>query len=139
MAVQNVATGGSLSLCWSLYSATCWRSDWAVLVTALVLAEVLALLNCGMTIAARMPRMITTIRISIRVKPLFLRIAFMSIASLKIHSRQVLTGFGPAKRRFGPCNKQLRRRRARCVVTDACGRFGPDSRTFLVRRSLGPP
>ena len=41
-----------------------------LLVTALVLAEVLALLNCGITIAARMPRMITTIRISIRVKPL---------------------------------------------------------------------
>src|SRR2546423_15143675 len=35
----------------------------------LCLASLLALVNCGITIAARMPRMITTIRISIRVKP----------------------------------------------------------------------
>src|SRR2546421_11833523 len=34
------------------------------------LASLLALVNCGITMAVRMPRMITTIRISISVTPL---------------------------------------------------------------------
>src|ERR1700722_3626067 len=41
----------------------------------LLRASVLALVNCGMTIAAKMPRMITTIRISTSVKPRRLSLA----------------------------------------------------------------
>src|SRR5262245_39355727 len=43
--------------------------DWTVLDRALRRASREVLLNVGMTIAARMPRMITTIRISTSVKP----------------------------------------------------------------------
>src|SRR5437764_371670 len=75
-----------------------------VMRTALVLAEVLALLNCGITIAARMPRMITTIRISIRVKPLFLRIEFMVLCLLKSRSNPLLRNRGDAAR--GTCHSR---------------------------------
>src|SRR6185312_5932256 len=89
MAVQKsvpVVHTGNWSLCCNRYSATWLRSVWAVLRTLLVLAAVLALLNCGITIAARMPRMITTIRISISVNPFgALRIRSMS-ASLKVRA-----------------------------------------------------
>src|SRR3954447_24587921 len=60
---------GRVSPCWSLYRAIWLRSVWTVLRRLCVRASWLAPANCGMTIAARMPRMITTIRISIRVKP----------------------------------------------------------------------
>src|SRR3954453_14568314 len=60
---------GSVSPCCSLYSAIWLRSVWTVLRRLAFFASLLAELNCGITIAARMPRMITTIRISIRVKP----------------------------------------------------------------------
>src|SRR5688500_9673240 len=42
---------------------------WIWLVRLLALADSLAEVNCGMTIAARIPRITTTIRISTRVKP----------------------------------------------------------------------
>src|SRR3954453_22567801 len=60
---------GRVSPCCSLYSAIWLRRVWTVLRRLAFFASLLAELNCGMTIAARMPRMITTIRISIRVKP----------------------------------------------------------------------
>src|SRR3954469_1122916 len=55
-----------------------------IVTRALCLASFEALVNCGITIAARMPRMITTIRISISVKPLrFWRFvtAYMGLSS----------------------------------------------------------
>src|SRR4051812_16953609 len=60
---------GRVSPCWSLYRAIWLRSVWTVLRRLWVRASWLAPANCGMTMAARMPRMITTIRISISVKP----------------------------------------------------------------------
>src|SRR4051812_15207032 len=74
---------GSVSPCWSLYRAIWLRSVWTVLRRLCVRASSLAPANCGMTIAARMPRMITTIRISTSVNPLFdLRRAFMAFSHL---------------------------------------------------------
>src|SRR5688572_1913485 len=90
---QNPVTGGSRSACWSRYRAIWLRSVWAVVCTFERRASLLAELNCGMTIAARMPRMITTIRISIRVKPdlraRLLRIAVIAMLLLlrRVHFR----------------------------------------------------
>ena len=55
-----------------------------VLARELRRASWLALVNCGITMAAKMPRMITTIRISTSVKPLLRvrRIAVMTISPL---------------------------------------------------------
>src|SRR5687768_10333020 len=93
-----VTAGGSLSWCCSRYRAIWLRSVWAVVCTFDRRASLLAELNCGMTIAARMPRMITTIRISIRVKPdlraRLLRIAFIVNAPV--------VAPGPLSRHAGP-------------------------------------
>ena len=61
---------GRKSLCWSLNSAIWLRRLCTIVTRLLCLASLDAFVNCGITIAARMPRMITTIRISISVKPL---------------------------------------------------------------------
>src|ERR1035437_1262219 len=64
---------GGVSPCWILNNSIWLRTDWSVLAIELLRASLLAFVNWGITIAARMPRMITTIRISTRVKPLRLR------------------------------------------------------------------
>src|SRR5260370_30025549 len=61
---------GSTSLCWSLNNWIWLRRVWSWLTRLALRASVLALVNFGITIAAKMPRMITTIRISTIVKPL---------------------------------------------------------------------
>ena len=66
----------------------------------LVLADVLALLNCGMTIAARMPRMITTIRISISVKPL--RVRGNGHAFSGLHKHFAADPFAPCETAIAP-------------------------------------
>ena len=68
----DIVVPGKLSRCWTLYSWSWLRTVWRSLARALVRASLLACVNCGITMAAKIPRMMTTIRISTKVKPLFL-------------------------------------------------------------------
>src|SRR3982750_1894884 len=73
MAMYAAASLGGISLCCNLKYSPCWRIELSVVFNELILASDVALVNWGITMAARMPRMITTIRISTKVKPRDLR------------------------------------------------------------------
>src|SRR5260221_11737193 len=78
MLVHMLARAGGVSACWILYSSTWLRKVCKVDAIEFCRASLDALVNWGITIAARMPRMITTIRISTKGKPRELR--FMRIS-----------------------------------------------------------
>src|ERR1041385_6674188 len=63
------AKAGAVSLCWHLKTWIWLRTLLRVVRRLLVRASELALANWGITMAARMPRMMTTMRISTRVNP----------------------------------------------------------------------